>query len=138
PPMAARAAPAQSVVTRHVEPCGHAGLLSRRQANARDFYRRRRAGPPEHQLRRCPDFLGAESAQLRLLTLANGRLRDRPDQDLLGGGIKPSRRQRTDDRPPNTLLGAIEIGWRRRSLAREDRRYHRHRDGRLTAPRHRE
>jgi hypothetical protein len=82
-------------------------------------------------------FLGAESAQLRLLTLANGRLRDRPDQDLLGGGIKPSRRQRTDDRPPNTLLGAIELGRRRRSLAREDRRYHRYRDGRLTATRHR-
>jgi len=82
-------------------------------------------------------FLGAESAQLRLLTLANGRLRDRPDQDLLGGGIKPSRRQRTDDRPPNTLLGAIEFGRRRWSLAREDRRYHRQRDAGFAATRHR-
>jgi hypothetical protein len=34
-------------------------------------------------------LVGAESAQLRLLTLANGRLRDCPDQDLLGGGIEP-------------------------------------------------
>src|SRR5215472_9988242 len=59
PPMAARAVPAQSVVTRHVEPCGHVELLSRLRANAKDFYRRRRAGPPEHQLRRCPDFLGS-------------------------------------------------------------------------------
>src|SRR6516165_6538143 len=35
-------------------------------------------------------LLGAESAQLRFLTLANGRLRDRPDQDLLGGGNAPT------------------------------------------------
>jgi len=41
-------------------------------------------------------LLGAESAQLRFLTLANGRLRDRPDQDLLGGGIEPGRRQSAD------------------------------------------
>jgi hypothetical protein len=37
-------------------------------------------------------LLGAESAQLRFLTLANGRLRDGPNQDLLGGGIEPRRR----------------------------------------------
>ena len=44
--MAARAVPAQSVVTRHVEPCGHVELLSRLQAYGKDFYRQRRAGPP--------------------------------------------------------------------------------------------
>src|SRR5262249_47710307 len=59
PPMAVRAAPAQAVVTRRVESCGHVGLLARLRANAKDFYRQRRAGPPEHQLRRCPDFLGS-------------------------------------------------------------------------------
>jgi len=55
--MVARAVPAQAAVTRHVEPCGHVGLLSRLQANAKDFYRQRRAGPPGHQLRLCPDAL---------------------------------------------------------------------------------
>src|SRR5215813_6383176 len=35
-------------------------------------------------------LLSAESAQLRLLTLANGCLRDRPDQDLLVGGNAPT------------------------------------------------
>jgi hypothetical protein len=81
-------------------------------------------------------LLRTESAQLRLLTLANGGLRDRPDQDLLGGGVKPGWRQRADDRPPDTLLNGIEFGRRCRSLAREDRRYHRHRDGRLATTRH--
>jgi hypothetical protein len=70
-------------------------------------------------------LLGAESAQLRFLTLANGRLRDRPDQDLLGGGIEPGRRQRADDRLPDTLLGAIELGRRCRSLTRQGWRHHR-------------
>jgi hypothetical protein len=61
----------------------------------------------------------SESAQLRLLTLANGRLRDRPDQDLLGGGIEPRRRQRADDRPPDTRFDGIELDRRRRLLARQ-------------------
>jgi hypothetical protein len=70
-------------------------------------------------------LLGAESAQLRFLTLANGRLRDRPDQDLLGGGIEPGRRQSADDRPPDTLLDGIELGRRCRFLARQGWRHHR-------------
>src|SRR5262249_57780066 len=56
--MAVRAAPAQAVVTRRVESCGQVGLLARLRANAKDFFRQRRAGPPERQLRRCPDALG--------------------------------------------------------------------------------
>jgi hypothetical protein len=69
-------------------------------------------------------LLGAESAQLRFLTLANGRLRDRPNQDLLGGGVEPGRRQSADDSPPDTLLGGIELGRRCRFLARQGWRHH--------------
>jgi hypothetical protein len=82
-------------------------------------------------------LLGAESAQLRFLTLANGRLRDRSDQDLLGGSVKPGRRQSADDLFPDARLGDIELGRRRWSLAREDRRYHRQRDAGFAATRHR-
>jgi hypothetical protein len=64
-------------------------------------------------------MLGAKSAQPRFLVLTNGRLRDRSDQDLLRCGVKPGRRQCADDRLPDTLLGGIEFGRRRRSLTRQ-------------------
>src|SRR6516225_7639494 len=75
-------------------------------------------------------------AQLRLQALANTGLRDHPDQDLLGGGVEPGRRQSADDRSPDAGLGGVEFGRRHRALARQGGRYHRERHARLATPRH--
>ena len=56
--------------------------------------------------------LSAELAQLRLLLLADRSLYDRADQNLLGCGVKPGRRQRADDLTPDACLCVVQSGRR--------------------------
>jgi hypothetical protein len=64
-------------------------------------------------------------AQLRLVALADRRLRHRAGQDLLGGRVHPGRRQGADDCPPDADLDGVELGRRRWPLARQSGRHQR-------------